>query len=598
MANRYWVGGNSFWNTTAGTKWALTSGGAGGQAVPTTADDVFFDAASGASTITIQANNGAKSINCTGFTGTFTGTSTQTVAGSLTFSTGMTQSFTGTWSLTGTGTLTSAGKLMTTVTITGAGITVTLADAMSAATLTLSQGTLDLAGFTATASTQFSSNNSNTRSIAFGSGNIALTSFTASTTVLSMATATGFTWTGTGGFTRPMVATATVTFGTTGGSATNAPNLSVTSTGSSALTITTNSWFNNLIYSAVTGATTGANISIAGDLTLAVGGTYTALSPVFVGSSTSTATSNGRSLGAVTLNSVGKTLTLADAMSTPSTSAFTLTAGTVDLNGFTLTAGSFSSDNTNVRSIAFGSANIVLNSATAAVVAIDMANATNFTWTGTGGFTRSAGSTTTFTFGATGGTASNAVNLSLTGGSSTLTFASGSDFNNLNFTGNSSAVLGLAGIYGDLTLATGGTYTSFTATYFDSGTITSNGKTLSLFQVNGAGITVTCADALRVAGALNFAQGTLNLKNGVTSTVGSFVTLGTTLKYLGSSTPGSQATISDSSGTTTATYLSIQDSNATGGAVWNAFLTDNNVDAGNNSGWIFGASGGSFLMFF
>jgi len=42
MANRYWVGGSDQWNGTAGTKWALTSGGAGGQTVPTSADDVFF----------------------------------------------------------------------------------------------------------------------------------------------------------------------------------------------------------------------------------------------------------------------------------------------------------------------------------------------------------------------------------------------------------------------------------------------------------------------------------------------------------------------------------------------------------------------------
>lgn len=42
MANRYWVGGNANWDATAGTKWATTSGGAGGAAVPTAADDVFW----------------------------------------------------------------------------------------------------------------------------------------------------------------------------------------------------------------------------------------------------------------------------------------------------------------------------------------------------------------------------------------------------------------------------------------------------------------------------------------------------------------------------------------------------------------------------
>lgn len=44
MANRFWVGGSGTWDATAGTKWALTSGGAGGQTVPTYIDDVYFDA--------------------------------------------------------------------------------------------------------------------------------------------------------------------------------------------------------------------------------------------------------------------------------------------------------------------------------------------------------------------------------------------------------------------------------------------------------------------------------------------------------------------------------------------------------------------------
>ena len=44
MPSRYWVGGTASWDATAGTKWAETSGGAGGFSVPTISDDVFFDA--------------------------------------------------------------------------------------------------------------------------------------------------------------------------------------------------------------------------------------------------------------------------------------------------------------------------------------------------------------------------------------------------------------------------------------------------------------------------------------------------------------------------------------------------------------------------
>ena len=70
MANRYWVGGTAAWDGTAGTKWALTSGGAGGQAVPTASDDVFFDAASGAVTCTISAGN-TGALYTFGYTGNF-----------------------------------------------------------------------------------------------------------------------------------------------------------------------------------------------------------------------------------------------------------------------------------------------------------------------------------------------------------------------------------------------------------------------------------------------------------------------------------------------------------------------------------------------
>ena len=93
--------------------------------------------------------------------------------------------------------------------------------------------------------------------------------------------------------------------------------------------------------------------------------------------------------------------------------------------------------------------------------------------------------------------------------------------------------------------------------------------------------------------------GIIRFFSGTTNIVGSFVTTGTTMKYLQSSTSGSRATISAASGTFLVTYLSIKDSAATGGATWNA--TDpTNVDLGNNTGWIFagaGATGNMFIIF-
>ena len=108
MADRYWRGGTANWDGTAGSKWAATPTGATGASVPTRADDVFFDATS-TGTCTISAGNtGAKSITCTGFTGTLAGSTAITVAGGITLVSGMGFTYTATITLTGTGTLTTA----------------------------------------------------------------------------------------------------------------------------------------------------------------------------------------------------------------------------------------------------------------------------------------------------------------------------------------------------------------------------------------------------------------------------------------------------------------------------------------------------------
>jgi hypothetical protein len=85
-------------------------------------------------------------------------------------------------------------------------------------------------------------------------------------------------------------------------------------------------------------------------------------------------------------------------------------------------------------------------------------------------------------------------------------------------------------------------------------------------------------------------DGTLQLKASVTSTVGSFVTTGTTQKFLQSTLSGTQATISQSSGVVSTNNLTIKDINATGGATWDAFYYNDNIDNGNNTNWIFGES--------
>jgi hypothetical protein len=152
MADRYWVGGTDNWDGTVGTKWATTSGGAGGASVPTTADDVFFSALSTGTCTISTGNTGAKSINCTGFTGTITGSVAITVAGSITLNAVMGYSHSGTVTISGTGTLITAGKTFGALTVNGSGITVTLGDALNLSfrTLTITRGTFDTASYNLT----------------------------------------------------------------------------------------------------------------------------------------------------------------------------------------------------------------------------------------------------------------------------------------------------------------------------------------------------------------------------------------------------------------------------------------------------------------
>ena len=191
MASRYWVGGTAAWDGTAGTKWALTSGGAGGQAVPTSADDVFFDAASGAVTCTIASGNtGAKSVNCTGFTGTLNCSATIAISGSFTLVAGMTYTGTGSLQFNGSGTITSAGKTLGGITIIGAGITVNLGDALSSSgAITVTQGTFTTNNYNVTA-TSLSSSNSNTRTINLGSSTVTISGPTS----VNFSTQTGLTF--------------------------------------------------------------------------------------------------------------------------------------------------------------------------------------------------------------------------------------------------------------------------------------------------------------------------------------------------------------------------------------------------------------------
>ena len=237
MPDRYWVGGNGSWDGTTGTKWSATSGGPGGASVPTTADDVFFNAASGAVTVTIDPGNvGARSINCTGFTGTLSGSAAITVAGGFTFVAAMGFTYGGTFTITGSGTLTSAGK-----TFVGGGMflnapagTVNLGDALSMGfNFSMQAGTFNTNNFNLTCQ-NIQAFSTGTRAINLGSSTVTSTgSFFRGDITLNAGTS------------QINMTGASPTFGGNGGTF---HNVAFTNTTAGTVTINDNNTFNNLSF--------------------------------------------------------------------------------------------------------------------------------------------------------------------------------------------------------------------------------------------------------------------------------------------------------------------------------------------------------------
>lgn len=298
-----------------------------------------------------------------------------------------------------------------------------------------------------------------------------------------------------------------------------------------------------------------------------------------------------------TFNGVGGTWQLQGALTSGDTRTCTLTAGTLALNGYTLTTGLFSSNNTNTRVIAFGLGNITITGLSGTVFVGPTSTNTGLTTTGTAQVNVTGNGTTTRTVNPGNAAAiTGFISFTISAGSDTINSAAGMTFNNLTFTSGFTGTFGnvTRSIFGNLTLnsaitsfSSGASILTFTGT--GSRTITTASKTIDCpITFDGVGGTFACSDALTLGSTqpLTMVNGTLKLKAGTTNTVGSFVTTGTTPKYLLSTTPGTKATISDASGTNTVTYLTIQDSIATGGATWDA-LAITNVDAGGNTGWLF-----------
>lgn len=248
-------------------------------------------------------------------------------------------------------------------------------------------------------------------------------------------------------------------------------------------------------------------------------------------------------------------------------------------------AGSFNPSTFEINIVGDGASSLWASGSTATYLATPTVN---FTYSGAN--SRTVG---------LGGTAAGAriINANITAGTGAFTLSGTTYINNFNCTGYSGALTaGTLIINGNLTFSSTMTFVASTSTMSfaqpGSKTITTNGVLIDRplsFPASASGGVWTFADALTQGAtrAFNWTAGTIKLKNGVTSTVGIFGTFGTGQKFLGSSVSGSQATLSQASGTVNASRLTIQDIRAIGGATWNAFTNDGSVDDGNNDGWNF-----------
>lgn len=529
----YWVGGTASWDGTAGTKWALSSGGAGGQPIPTSSDNVFIDSGSGAVTVTVAAGNtGCKDLKFTSgagsFAGTFAGSAALAISGDLLLSSAMTRSYTGalTFNSTASQTITSNTKtLASAIVFDGVAGSWALQDALvNADTITLTNGTLNLNNFDISF-TRFISSNSNARTITSGTGQMNSTQAAGGTLdVFNFSTSTNLTLTDrpTWNFTAASIAGNTLRILAPVFAENVAPNINVTD---GAATISGQFGANNVTFS---GGFTGAwastsNLTIYGSLTLKAGMTVSASTNVTIFAATSgtkTITSAGVTIDRpITFNGIGGTWRFADALTQGSTRTLTLTNGTLDGNGQSVSIGTFA--------LGSGTKTLTLGSGT---------------WTVQG----------------SGASAWNA---------------------NTNVSGLT------------VTASTG----KISMTSASAKTFAGGAKSWPTLDQGGTG-DLTVAQANTFGDIQWSAAGKIILPASTTTTVSAFTGPVAVAGTLESSSAGTAATLSKASGTVSVSTLSIKDSAATGGATFQAYTVNGNTDVSGNTGWIFTAPGGGLLL--
>jgi len=449
------VGSGNWGSSLTGGAWSATSGGSlDATQFPLAQDTAVFPAATypaSGSTITINANYNIGTIDMslrTSDTMTLaTGTTNPAIYGNWINGTGITLSGTNTITFAGriTQQITSAGRAFTQdLTFNSPSGTIQLQDALTTATArttTLTQGTLDLQSYTLSTGL-FSSSNSNTRTIAFGTGNITCTG---TGTAWTTATATNLTTTGTQVVN--VTSTGSTAITVNAGSLSEANSISYNFTGGTyALTFLSvgNNSARNIDFTGYAGnwnSTSGVNVFIYGDLKLSSGMTLTAGTGSWTFAATSgikSITTNGKTIDRpIVFSGAGGTWNLEDAFTMGSTRTATLTNGTLDLNGKTMTVGTRFSTSIGTKNLTFNGGTLVCpDPNTTSFYNVFPTNFTTTAGTGTGTISMTAATAKTFVGG--GSTYNCTLNQ---GGIGTLTVSGNNTFSNLTNTVNLTTVL-------------------------------------------------------------------------------------------------------------------------------------------------------------
>jgi len=284
---------------------------------------------------------------------------------------------------------------------------------------------------------------------------------------------------------------------------------------------------------------------------------------------------------------------------------------------YTLTTGIFSSSNSNTRTLEFGFTRIVItgNNTTVCDTSIGTGLTVVAPNSGEDGgieLTYSGGVGTRTITGASVATAiegTNLLNYVVRLGTDIVTFTGNCAYRNIKFEEGTSFTGTLTNdaifIYGRFTLSTGMTLTAGLNTWTFKATSSTFYIHISYQTINnpitfnGIGGGWRFGDTLTMGSTqtLTLINGTVQLKSNSPNVVGALATSGTNQKYLYTDYFLDQAGLIQVSGIVNVNNLEIFGISASGGAVFNAFTTNGNVDSGRNSGWYFLKSV-NFLPFF